>query len=55
MIRFYRRNLSRRVGYGSCKYIPTCSEYGMIAIEKHGAFFGPDTYGLEDTQVQPFL
>ena len=40
MISFYRRNLSRRVGYGSCKYIPTCSEYGMIAIEKHGAFFG---------------
>jgi len=40
MIRFYRSKLSARMGYGSCKYIPTCSEYGMIAIEKHGAFFG---------------
>jgi putative membrane protein insertion efficiency factor len=25
---------------GTCKYIPTCSEYAAQAIEKHGAFKG---------------
>lgn len=23
-----------------CKYIPTCSEYGLVAIERFGAFKG---------------
>lgn len=23
-----------------CPYVPTCSQYGMEAIEKHGAFKG---------------
>ncbi|EDP75482.1 membrane protein insertion efficiency factor YidD [Hydrogenivirga sp. 128-5-R1-1] len=24
----------------SCKYHPTCSEYAVLAVEKHGAFKG---------------
>ena len=24
----------------TCKYIPTCAEYGLQAIEKYGAFKG---------------
>ena len=24
----------------TCKFIPTCSEYGLEAIEKYGAFKG---------------
>ena len=40
MIRFYRRNLSRRKKQPSCRYIPTCSEYAMTAIERYGALKG---------------
>jgi putative membrane protein insertion efficiency factor len=40
LIRFYRSQLSPRKGYGSCKYIPTCSEYGLEAIERFGAIKG---------------
>ena len=38
-IRLYRK-LRPRSTMGCCKYIPTCSEYGMVAIERFGAFKG---------------
>ena len=40
LIRFYRRNLSRRKRMPSCRYIPTCSQYAVIAIERYGAWKG---------------
>jgi putative membrane protein insertion efficiency factor len=40
LIKFYRAALSPRKQYSSCKYIPTCSEYGLEAIERFGAFKG---------------
>jgi len=27
-------------GYSSCIYTPTCSQYGIEALEKYGAFKG---------------
>ena len=39
MIKFYRKYLSP-LKTTKCPYIPTCSEYGLEAIEKHGAFKG---------------
>lgn len=40
LIRFYQNYLSG-MKYGSCcKYIPTCSQYGIEAIEKYGAVKG---------------
>jgi uncharacterized protein len=39
MIRWYQRNLSPSLG-GCCKYLPTCSEYAIGAIEKHGPLLG---------------
>ena len=36
LIKFYQKYLS----YGSCKYIPSCSEYMLEAILKHGFFVG---------------
>ncbi len=40
LIKFYRTYLSGLKGTATCKYIPTCSEYGIQAIEKYGAFKG---------------
>ena len=39
LIRFYRRNISPRKP-GMCRYIPTCSEYAIEAIDRFGAFKG---------------
>lgn len=39
-IKFYRKYLSPLKRTGTCIYIPTCSQYGIEAIEKHGAFYG---------------
>lgn len=39
LIRFYRRAISP-LKPATCKYIPTCSQYGIEAIERFGAFKG---------------
>lgn len=36
LIRFYQKYLSKK----DCKYIPSCSEYTLEAILKHGFFIG---------------
>jgi hypothetical protein len=43
LLAFYRRWLSpalHTLGTGGCKYLPTCSEYAMIAIQTHGPLRG---------------
>ncbi len=39
MIKFYQKYLSP-LKTTKCPYIPTCSNYGLQAIEKYGAFKG---------------
>ena len=39
MIKLYRKYISPMKST-KCPYFPTCSEYGMQAIEKHGAIKG---------------
>jgi putative membrane protein insertion efficiency factor len=39
MIRYYQRTISPSLG-ASCRYLPTCSQYAVEAIETHGAFKG---------------
>ena len=39
LIRFYRRNISP-LRKPCCRYIPTCSEYALEAVEKYGAWKG---------------
>lgn len=40
LIKFYRKNISGLKPASTCKFIPTCSEYGLEAIEKYGALKG---------------
>lgn len=39
LIKFYRSSISPYTS-PSCKYYPTCSQYGLEAIERFGAFKG---------------
>ncbi len=39
IIRFYQYGISPYTP-GSCRYTPTCSNYGAEAIKKHGPFKG---------------
>ena len=36
LVRFYRGFISPLLS-PSCRYVPTCSEYALIAIERYGA------------------
>ena len=40
LIRFYRRQISPLKKGPSCRYIPTCSEYALTAVERYGALRG---------------
>lgn len=39
LFRLYRK-IRPQSTRGCCKYIPTCSEYGLLAVERFGAFKG---------------
>jgi uncharacterized protein len=39
LIRFYQRGISPFT-LPSCRYVPTCSQYAVEAIERHGALRG---------------
>lgn len=39
IIRFYRKNISP-YRPNACRFIPCCSNYGLEAIEKYGAWKG---------------
>lgn len=40
LIKFYRKYISGMKGAPTCRFTPTCSQYGIEAIEKYGAFKG---------------
>ena len=40
LILFYRKYLSPLKRAPSCRFIPTCSEYALEAIDVHGSFYG---------------
>ena len=39
LLKFYRNFISPLLP-PSCRYVPTCSEYALIAIERYGAMKG---------------
>ena len=40
LVRFYQKYLSPLKKRTTCKYIPTCSEYAVQALEAYGALKG---------------
>ncbi len=40
IVRLYRALLSPILPFNQCRYIPTCSEYAIEALEKYGAIKG---------------
>ncbi len=40
LIEWYRKYLSPLKRYPTCRFIPTCSEYAILAIEKYGLWKG---------------
>lgn len=39
LIKLYQYTISPLLP-GACRYSPTCSEYGLLALQRHGAFRG---------------
>jgi putative membrane protein insertion efficiency factor len=39
LVRFYQGAISPLLP-GACRYTPSCSEYGLLALRRHGAFRG---------------
>lgn len=40
LIQWYRRYLSPLKKHSTCRFLPTCSEYAVLAIEKYGLLKG---------------
>ena len=54
MIRFYRRELSARKKHPTCRYIPTCSEYAVTAIQRYGSVRGGGMAAWRVLRCNPF-
>ena len=53
LIRFYQKYISP-LKSTRCPYIPTCSQYGLDAIEKYGAVKGCLLAGWRILRCNPF-
>ena len=53
LIKFYRKFISP-MKRTKCPYIPSCSEYGLEAIEKHGALKGSFLAAYRILRCNPF-
>ncbi|MCI6664987.1 MAG: membrane protein insertion efficiency factor YidD [Lachnospiraceae bacterium] len=53
LIKFYQKYISG-LKYTKCPYIPTCSQYGLEAIEKYGAFKGSLLAAWRILRCNPF-
>lgn len=40
LVVFYQRYISPLKGTGSCRFLPTCSQYAVEALTKYGAIKG---------------
>lgn len=40
LIKVYQKKVSPLKRHATCRFYPTCSQYAILAIEKHGVFRG---------------
>ena len=52
-IRFYQRNISP-LSPPKCRFIPTCSQYALEAVEKYGAVKGSFLAAKRLSHCHPF-
>jgi putative membrane protein insertion efficiency factor len=55
LVRFYRRWLSPLKRTSTCRYLPTCSEYALQAISRHGAAKGTTLAAARILRCNPFF
>jgi hypothetical protein len=53
LLRGYKRWISPALP-PSCRYVPTCSEYALEAVERHGALRGVTMAGWRVLRCHPF-
>jgi putative membrane protein insertion efficiency factor len=53
LVRIYQKFISPMLG-ANCRFYPTCSEYSIKAIEKHGAFKGSIIGAKRIIKCHPF-
>jgi hypothetical protein len=53
-IRLYQLTLSRALPAGTCRFTPTCSQYGFQAIAKYGLIKGGPMAAWRVLRCQPF-
>ena len=53
LIRLYRKAISPHLG-ANCRFVPTCSEYALEAIEKYGALRGGGMAAWRILRCNPF-
>ncbi len=60
-IRFYQKTLSpdhgwlkSRYPYGFCRFYPSCSEYAILALKKHGLIKGIILSSVRIFKCNPF-
>ena len=53
MLRFYKRSISPLLP-NACRFTPTCSEYAMEAIQKHGVIKGTGLAVWRILRCNPF-
>jgi putative membrane protein insertion efficiency factor len=54
LIRFYQLTISRALPAGTCRFYPTCSQYGYQAIARHGLLKGGGLAIWRVLRCQPF-
>lgn len=53
LIKFYRKFISP-IKPPTCRFYPTCSQYGLEAFQKHGAFKGFYLTVIRISKCHPF-
>ncbi len=53
-IRLYQLTISRLLPANTCKYHPSCSEYAVLAIRKHGVLRGVTMAGWRLLRCNPW-